>query len=71
MAGKCDNAHTATLGMGIKADAETIVPLCRSHHRRYDEHRVPFDNEESRAWLQRQAPKIEAAWQAHLNRTAA
>lgn len=26
--GPCDNAHTETGGMGRKADAHTIVPLC-------------------------------------------
>lgn len=28
-----ENAHTATGGMGRKADAETIVPMCTTHHR--------------------------------------
>lgn len=30
--GPMDNAHTVTGGMGRKADAETIIPLCRRHH---------------------------------------
>lgn len=32
-AGTIDNAHTKTGGMGRKADASTIVPLCQKHHR--------------------------------------
>lgn len=28
-----ENAHTVTGGMGRKADADTIAPLCHSHHR--------------------------------------
>lgn len=28
-----ENAHTESGGMGRKADADTIVPVCRHHHR--------------------------------------
>lgn len=29
----CENAHITTGGMGRKAGADTIVPLCPKHHR--------------------------------------
>ena len=29
-----ENAHTETGGMGRKADAHTVIPLCPTHHRR-------------------------------------
>ena len=66
--GRCDNAHTETDGMGRKAGYDTIVPLCREHHRRYDEHRHPCDKPEVRQYLKTMAPKIEAAWQSHTQR---
>lgn len=31
-----DNAHCITAGMGRKANADTIIPLCREHHRQFD-----------------------------------
>ena len=34
----CDNSHITGGGMGRKADADQIVPLCRVHHKRLDEH---------------------------------
>lgn len=67
--GERDNAHTVTDGAGRKAGYETIVPLCRSHHRCYDEHRRPFDNDKARDWLKGLAPRIEAMWQSHVARS--
>jgi hypothetical protein len=64
--GKRHQAHVETGGTGRKADADKIVPLCASHHRRYDEHRFPFDMQEARDYVKSWAPKIEAAWQAKL-----
>ena len=34
----CENAHTTTGGMGRKADADHIVPLCADHHRELHQH---------------------------------
>lgn len=38
MDGPVENAHTVNGGMGRKADANTIVPLCRAHHRFLHQH---------------------------------
>jgi hypothetical protein len=62
-AGKSDNAHTENGGMGWKADYTTIVPLCRPHHRRYDEHAAPFHEAVIRTAIQRYAAVVEALWQ--------
>lgn len=66
--GECHNAHTETGGMGRKADYTTIVPLCASHHRRYDEHAQPFDKPELRELIRNAAPEVERRWQAWLKR---
>ncbi len=65
--GPSDNAHTATDGMGRKADARFIVPLCRMHHRAYDEHRGPFAMLTIRMWVCAKSADIDAAWSAHLH----
>lgn len=62
-AGPSDNAHTAHDGMGRKAGYDTIVPLCRNHHRRYDERRAPFDDPKVRTAIAAVAPRLEALWQ--------
>jgi hypothetical protein len=54
--------HTVTGGMGRKADANTCVPGCVSHHADYDQHRKPFDDPEVRARVQRYAAEVDAAW---------
>lgn len=60
-----DNAHSVGDGAGRKAGYQTIVPLCRDHHIRYDQHREPFDIEEGREAIQANAPIIEHLWQSH------
>ena len=50
--------------MGRKARYDTVVPLCPTHHRRYDEYRAPFDDDAERDWLKARAVEIEALWQA-------
>ena len=62
--GECDNAHVETDGMGRKADYDKIVPLCRTHHQRYDRHRFPFDNPAAREAMQNMARVVHAAWLA-------
>lgn len=64
-AGQSQNAHTVTGGMGRKAGSETIVPLCASHHRCYDQHQPPFDTPAARQAVIDAAAVVETAWQAH------
>jgi hypothetical protein len=59
----CENAHSVTGGMGRKADAETIAPLCHDCHTRYDQHRTPFDVEACRELVRAAAARVEALWQ--------
>lgn len=70
VAGPSDNAHTVKEGMGRRGHYSTIVPLCRSHHRRYDERLKPFDAAEVREAIASCAPRIEAAWQKYAERAA-
>ncbi len=65
--GSSHNAHTETGGMGYKADYDTIVPLCASHHRRYDEHQSPLDTDDARRAIKAAASATETAWQRYLN----
>jgi hypothetical protein len=61
-----DNAHTGERsGMGRKADFDTIVPMCRLHHRRFDTYDPPFNIEECREAIQALGPKIEQLWVLH------
>jgi hypothetical protein len=64
------NAHTENGGRGRKAGYETIIPLCASHHRRYDEYEYPFDrkNELMRQAMKDAAKEIERRWQAASHR---
>lgn len=43
--GENENAHTVNGGKSRKGDYTTIVPLCRTHHCAFDEHRDPFDSQ--------------------------
>lgn len=62
------NAHTETGGIGYKADAATIAPLCPDLagrvgcHTKYDQHLPPFDTEASRDAIKRQAAVTDARW---------
>lgn len=63
-AGRSHNAHTVTGGMGRKADADTICPLCPAHHRLYDEHAGPFTNDLARDVVKAAAAEVAARWRA-------
>lgn len=73
--GYSENAHTESgHGVGYKANASTIAPLCGPHpdyrssrmaigcHRRFDEHHPPFNTYSERARIKQAAADIEAAW---------
>lgn len=57
------NAHTVTGGMGRKADAKTIAPLCHAHHVDYDHYRGLFEDDRARRLIQMHAAQIDARWQ--------
>lgn len=42
----CDNAHTWNRGKGLKGPPESIVPLCREHHRQA--HRIGVQSFEAK-----------------------
>ncbi len=65
--GPSDNAHVTGDGMGRKADARFIVPLCRMHHACYDIHRPPFHIGLVRKWAYNKSAEIDAMWSAHLH----
>lgn len=48
VSGPSENAHVRTEGLGRKAGAAAIAPLCRAHHRAYDGYRAPFDRRSER-----------------------
>lgn len=58
-----ENAHTETGGMGRKADAETIVPLCPDCHRQLHEEGADTWQERTGLDLKADARRIEEAWQ--------
>lgn len=60
----CDNAHTISGGKGRKADAKEIVPLCRAHHRMYDDHEGFLADPRLREIIRGAAQHYEAAWQS-------
>jgi hypothetical protein len=60
--GEIQNAHSVVGGMGYKAGAETIVPLCVAHHMAYDRYKPPFDDPAIRDRVQAEAERVAKAW---------
>lgn len=60
----CENAHIENGGMGRKADARFVVPLCPKHHREQEGRTEAFQAQYG-IDLYDYAAKTEAAWQAH------
>jgi hypothetical protein len=69
--GSSHNAHTEGDGGSHKASYTKIVPLCASHHRRFDEHQFPFDTEVVRALVRACCADVQAKWRAHVGAAAA
>lgn len=65
--GPIENAHIETGGMGRKADASLLVPLCHSHHRLLHSWGVASFQRVFCLDLAAEAEATEAAWQSHLN----
>ncbi len=57
-----ENAHTANGGLSRKADADTIVPLCSTHHRRLHSDGVRTFERVYGLDLAEEAVAVEAAW---------
>jgi hypothetical protein len=64
--GPIENAHITTDGMGRKADAQCIVPLCAGHHAFLHRRGAKAIREFLAAPFSKIARETEAAWQAHL-----
>ena len=62
--GPIENAHAENGGMGRKADAETVVPLCRSHHAVLHAVGVASFQAAHALDLTAEARRIAAAWEA-------
>lgn len=58
---ECENAHTETGGMGRKADADTVVPLCTRHHAEYHRGAESFASRHGLD-LEQAARETEAKW---------
>jgi hypothetical protein len=66
-----ENAHTETGGVGRKADADTIAPLCKKHHFiLHMEGKATFE-EAYAIHLSWAAELTEDRWRAHLAEDAA
>jgi hypothetical protein len=68
-AGPTENAHTTTGGMGRKAEAGTIVPLCRWHHACLHGRGVGWFRHVHAIDLPTAADATERAWRAYQERS--
>lgn len=57
------NAHTEHDGGSRKGGYKSIVPLCPTHHSRFDLRQYPFDDSRVRAALRTLAATTERYWQ--------
>lgn len=63
--GASQNAHVETDGMGRKADARRIVPLCAPHHRSLHARGILAFQDRYGVDLYVAAAATDAAWQRH------
>ncbi len=64
--GKMEAAHTESGGTGRKADASTLVPLCKHHHRQLHAWGHATFERSYHISLTDQAAFCEAQWQLHV-----
>ena len=62
--GRSENAHTEIAGAGLKAHYSTIVPLCPTHHRAYDQRIAPLDYEPFRERLKALAASVHTLYES-------
>ena len=62
-------AHTKSGGMGRKADADTIAPLCNQHHGELHQHGAKTFEAQWGVDLKATAAYIEAKWQERVQMT--
>jgi hypothetical protein len=67
---RIENAHTETGGMGRKADASTIAPICQRHHRELHQVGTHTFQAVHRVDLAACAAATDAAWQREQERAA-
>lgn len=66
-AGPIENAHVTNdgeKGMSRKAGFACIAPVCREHHRAFDQHRFPFHSPAARASMAFYAARTQREWLA-------
>lgn len=63
-----EQAHTVSGGMGRKADADTIVPLCHAHHAEQHAHGAATFEARYSVDLAAAAADTERRWLAHSTR---
>ena len=64
----CQNAHIATGGMGRKADADRVVPLCKPHHHELHQAGLASFERQHGVSLSFTAQLVESRWQEKRSR---
>lgn len=64
--GPIEAAHTASGGVGRKADASTLIPLCRKHHAELHQYGAHSFEKAYGLSLRHEAEKVDNEWQRHL-----